>query len=107
MAEKVSQKTEITYPLLSTDTIYIIRGGNSFKGNLGGLFRGVLKFVAGYDGYQIIPGQGNVNDAIVQAGDILKGSGAYFDGDNVELKALGDNPSEDADFEVIYREEAD
>ncbi len=102
---KVSEKEEISYPLRGNDVIYIIRDGESFRGTLKGLFRGILKFVAGYEGYRIFPGENNVNDDIVQAGDVLKGIGAYYNGRYVHIRALVDNPSEDADFELLYQSE--
>jgi len=104
---KVSERPEIEYPLRASDTIYIIRGGQSFRGQLGRLFRGILKFVEGYEGYQILPGDGNVNDSIVEQGDVLKGIGAYYNGDYVHLRAKVDDPSADADFERLYRSEVE
>lgn len=97
---KVSEINEITYPLQADDTIYIIRNGQSYKGNLGDLFRGFRKFVPGFEGYIIIPANGNVDPSIIEAGDILIGKGDYQDNNYVMMVALQNNPTQDNHFEV-------
>ena len=97
---KVSEQNEIPYPLQANDVIYIIRGGASYKGSLGDLFRGFRKFVAGYEGYLIIPANGNTNASIIQTNDILIGKGDYYDGNYVMMRALQDSPTLDEHFEV-------
>jgi len=95
---KVSQLTEITYPIAQDDTIYIVRGSTSYQGTVGGLLQGYLKIVPGFEGYLIIPANGNNNPAIVEEDDILIGKGAYYNGSYVMMRALQDSPSQDSEF---------
>ena len=100
MSEKVSEKNPIPYPLQADDVVYIIRGGTSYQGVLGDLFRGYIKFVPGYTGYIILPATGNVDPSIVEENDILIGKGAYNDGKYSMLRALRNEPALNEDFAI-------
>lgn len=100
MSEKVSEKNQIPYPLQADDVVYIIRGSISYKGVIGDLFRGYMKFVPGYIGYIILPATGNVNPNIVEENDILIGKGAYNNGKYSMLRALKDEPALNEDFAI-------
>lgn len=87
------------------DVVYIIRDGSSYKGVIGDLFRGYMKFVPGYTGYMILPATGNVNPNIVEENDVLIGKGAYNNGKYSMLRALKDEPALNADFAIGHNSE--
>ncbi len=100
MSQSISQLDELAYPLQGSDWIPISRGAQTFKASPSKLFQGLLKFVPGFEGYVVVPGDGNINDEIVEIDDILIGKGAFFNGKHVTMRALQDNPTEDSHFET-------
>lgn len=98
MSSKLSALTEITYPIVTDDEIYVIRGGAEYRADITKILQGFLKMVPGYEGYLIVPASGNTNDTIVQTNDILIGKGAYFSGEFVMMRAIQDSPAIDAHF---------
>lgn len=104
MAEKVSEQNEIALPIQPDDGMYIFRGGVSYKIDPTKLFQGFLKFVAGYEGYVVIPANGNTDMTRVQENDILIGKGAYYpDEDGVMMRALQDDPNDDSHFAISLK----
>lgn len=57
-----------------------------------------IKVVPGFEGYIIIAASGNSDPTIVQEDDVLVGSGAYYNGEYVMMRALQDNPTQDSEF---------
>ena len=105
MSSKLSALTEITYPIVTDDEIYVIRAGAEYRADITKIGQGFFKMVPGYSGYLIIPGSGNTDDTIVQTNDILIGKGAYFSGEYVMMRAIQDSPTLDAHFKRGFSSE--
>lgn len=105
MSNKLSALTEITYPIVTSDEVYIIRGGQEYKADFTKIGQAFFKMVPGYEGYIIIPASGNVNAAIVEQNDILIGKGAYFSGEYVMMRAVQDSPTLNTHFKLGYKAE--
>ena len=100
MSDKLSALTPITLPIQPGDEIYIIRAGAQYKVDITQFTQNYIKFVTGYNGYVIIPAFGNIDNTIVESGDILIGKGAFYGGNAVILVANTDSPAVDGDFDV-------
>lgn len=103
MSNTVSSKDKLPLPLTAADSIYIYRDNGdgtrtSYNVPLTEVFQGFIKLVPGFEGYIIIPADGNTDHTIVQENDILVGRGAYFNAKYVIMRALQDNPNSDAHF---------
>jgi hypothetical protein len=74
-----------------------VKSGAIESGNSSGLIR-----VSGYAGY-LVDKLGGGNPSIVEAGNFLYGTGAFYPGEYTILFSLIDNPATPADVEKVFR----